>query len=121
MGSPSEAGEIPREMLPARYRIYDTPRHFIIISKHGDEVAMEWLASKEDGRPTTVPTVVLWVENLNPPGHGYFNLTSTVLRRRDRERGRCGLPPYWEQLAYELDVNREANIRRIVREAEETS
>ena len=121
MGSPSEAGEIPREMLPARYRIYDTPEPFTILSNHGREVAMEWLTSKEHGRPTTVPTVILWVDNLDTPGKGYVSLISSVLRRRDRERARCGLPPYWEPLAHELEVNHEAHMRRLVRKYEEAS
>jgi len=89
---------------PNRYQIYDTPKQFKIISNYGDEVAMEWLANKEHGRPTSVPTVFLWIDNLDAPGEGYVSLISSALRRRDRERVRCGLQPYWESLANELEA-----------------
>lgn len=108
-------------MQLSRYRIQDTPKPFIMLSRRGAEVAMDWLASKEHGRPTFLPTMVLHVENLDDPKNGYYSVIYVTLRRRDRERARCGLSPYWEKMAHELEVNREASISRMARKAEEGS
>ena len=106
-------------MAPFRYRINDTPQPFTIISNHGSEVVMDWLASKEKDEATQIPSLVIQVKNLDQPDNGYYSTSVYALRRRDRERQRCGLPPYWEPLAHELEVNRDAFLRRATSKAEE--
>ena len=101
------------------YQIHDEPQPFKILTQHPSEVAMEWLASKENDTLLYLPTLVIHIENLSDPKKDTYEATSNALKQRDRERGRCGLPPVWEGIARELEVNQDANIRRIARQAEE--
>ena len=69
------------------------------------EAAMVWLSTKEAGAPVRLPTI-LFIDNLSVPrgnpGDGVVALTSYLLRQRDQERERRGLPPYWDKLADHL-------------------
>lgn len=99
------------------YQIQDTPQPFKMLSAHPKDVAMEWLSTKEHGGPVTLPPLTLFVDDLDGD-EGLVYLTSSALRERDRERKRCGLPPYWVGLATHLELNSGFYIQRLVKKLE---
>lgn len=100
------------------YRINDKPTPFKMVAPGHHEAIMEWLAGKEDGGPTWLPSVFLVVSCIDDEAKTIITLIPWQLRARDRERQRCGLPPFWEDLARELEVNAKQNIRELARKIE---
>ena len=93
-----------------RYRlfeIHDRPQPFRMVSEDPLDVAMTWLAEKEKQREGWLPRHIVWVRDLDATdddNRGVVIWTPAALRRRDRERMRCGLPPYWEKIARQLEL-----------------
>jgi len=85
---------------------YDDPP-FQMLGDDPIEAAMVWLSTKEDRSPVELPITFFFIDNQSvPPDHsksGIIALTSYLLQRRDRERQRCGLPPYWSELVDRLE------------------
>ena len=100
------------------YQIQDSPQPFRIVSAHPREVAMEWLATKETGEEVILPPLFLFVDDLDDDKKGVVYLTHAALRQRDRERIRCCLSSYWEELAYHLESNSDYYKQRLVKKLE---
>ena len=77
---------------------------------------------RKAGAPVKLPPTFFFVDNRAvPPDHpksGIIAFTAYLLRRRDRERGRCSLPPYWSELADRLERSGGSPPREDFEEAE---
>jgi len=106
------------ESSTPRQHLYRVQGFTILAHSHRD-ACMEWLASLETGEKVWLPSITLSVEDLTKPEETRWMLVSDALRRRDRERARCGLPPYWEEIAAYLEANQDYFTQRAAEAAEE--
>jgi hypothetical protein len=104
---------------PRIWEIYDEPNPFRIIAWSAEDAAMEWLAWKEknSGDKVWVPSLILGIHCLSDPEQTRYMLIVGALRMRDRERRRCGLPPFWEPIAQYLEAHQMEAIKRIAEKA----
>ena len=100
----------------SRHHLYKV-EDFTIIAPTLVDATMSWLASLETGGEVRLPLLILRVQDLSDPKNTKLMTITNALLRRDRERERCGLPPYWQEIAQHLDDNRSHYIRRVVEEA----
>ena len=80
---------------------------FRMVSRDPAEVALRWLATREDGSLNSLPPTIC-VDNMSVPirhpHSGAVLVTSYLLRLRDLEREQMGLPRYWHRLADRLEA-----------------
>lgn len=99
------------------YHLYKV-QDFTILTSTPRDAAMSWLANLETSGEVNVPTLILFIKDLSDSKNTWLMTISNALRQRDRERERCGLPPYWQEIAQHLDDNRSHYIRRAVESAQ---
>jgi len=99
------------------FKICFDPEPFTIICSDARTAALEWIATKEVNGPVRVPTLLISVKDLTVPdgSKDVWVAVTTVLRWRDEERRRCGLPPYWAELREDLEARRDYFLRRALR------
>ncbi len=99
----------------SRHHLYKV-EDFTILAPTWVDAVMSWLASLETGREVRLPRVLLRVLDLSDSRKNMFMMITNTLRRRDRERERCGLTPYWQEIAQHLEDNESHYIRKVVEE-----
>ena len=85
------------------WQIHDKPEPFRMAATNPHDVEMNWLASKEHLDEVWLPRLLVYIENLTDQKKSVISSTPALLRRRDRERVRCGLPLHWESIAADLE------------------
>jgi hypothetical protein len=107
-----------RDTGPKLFEIPDSPEPFRIIAANPFEAAMEWLAWKEKQpriEALNVPCKLVTVRETARPWALYLATTVGLLQARDRERRRCGLPPFWEPVIEYLEMGDRRFVRELAR------